>query len=284
MIDFDFHIHCAPYSTCASQTAEEAIDCARRAGVETVAFCNHNTVSGLNQIKEICDKKGMRLVSGIEMSVSLKDVTGADDLVLHLLGYGFRMDDKRLADFLIIEKQKHRDRIRAMSEFLMQSGFRISVCSDKKELRRQLCGQEYFQDEKDAKRFLNSKEMQSKFPLHKTEAKTFIDIVHQAGGIVVWAHPNSAENHKKVNIDQIGQFCDVLCGDGLDGIEVFHPNVIQEAGLPEFLLSEAEKRGLKVTLGSDSHTVSKEGEYFTQQNWQKEFDYDYQNIKHFWEE
>lgn len=96
MIDFDFHIHCAPYSTCASQTAEEAIDCARRAGIETVAFCNHNTISGLNQIKEICDKKGMCLVSGIEMSVSLKDVTGADDLVLHLLGYGFRMDDKRV--------------------------------------------------------------------------------------------------------------------------------------------------------------------------------------------
>ncbi len=49
MIDFDFHTHTHPQSNCASQTVEELVKRVHLAGINILAICNHDTISGLSK-------------------------------------------------------------------------------------------------------------------------------------------------------------------------------------------------------------------------------------------
>lgn len=286
MIDFDFHIHCAPYSTCATQSVEQAVQQAYDAGARMIAICNHDTFDGLEEARSACQKRNMTLINGVELSVSLKGIS--DDLegkVIHLLGYNFELQRDLCAKFFQDIKAKYAQRILRICNYLRGKGYVVTDCERMKELRCQLVDKGYFPDEKAAKAFLHGDEIAAYFPEEKLEPQTAIEFIHKIGGTVFWAHPNRAEGHVSLTKEQIAKIVEVLCEKGLDGIEVFHPDTVNEEGMVEYLLSIADERGLKVTLGSDTHHIlDKEAkQYFILNEKLKSYGFDFNKIKNIWE-
>lgn len=279
MIDFDFHIHCAPYSTCATQTAEQAVRQACNAGVKVIAICNHNTVDGLSEFKNVCEIRNMLLINGVELSVALKGIS--DDLdgkVIHLLGYDFDLRKDSFAEFFKNIRGKYLRRILKICNYLRSKGYEVEDCESMTSLRLQLKNGGYFVSEKEAKEFLHGNEITTGFPEEKLDPKSAIDFIHQVGGSVFVAHPNRAEGHARLTKEQMTKIIDALCEMGIDGLEVFHPDTVKEEGTVELLLSIADKKRLKVTLGSDTHHLLN-GQYFILNEQLKSYGFDFEKIK-----
>jgi predicted metal-dependent phosphoesterase TrpH len=83
-------------------------------------------------------------------------------------------------------------------------------------------------------------------PKYKISSIDAIELIHDAAGLAVLAHP--ALNHNDQIIPR-------LVEQGLDGLECFHTR--HGAGMPEHYLQMAARLKLAVTGGSDCHGYSK---------------------------
>ena len=83
-------------------------------------------------------------------------------------------------------------------------------------------------------------------PKYKISAADAMDLIHQAGGLAVLAHPG---------LNRCDQIIPHLAGNGLDGLECFHTKHSNTQS--EYYLALAERLNLAVTGGSDCHGFSK---------------------------
>lgn len=284
MIDFDLHIHCTPHSSCATQTAEQAVFQAKNAGVNLIAVCNHNTIAGLNEIRKLCSEYGVKLINGIELSVSI-DNAPAECIgkVFHLLGYGFDLDQDMFDAVFLDIKQCYEERIRKICEYLRLIEYSVNDCTEMRDVRNQLCENGYFNTEKEAKSFLRADDIVVRFPEKHLDSKAAISLIHRLGGKVFWAHPNRAEHHKVISPKMIPVIADILCKQGIDGLEVFHPDTVVELGMVDLLLSIAREKRLKISLGSDTHHYDESKEYFTNRSQLKNCNFDFETLRKIWE-
>ena len=79
-----------------------------------------------------------------------------------------------------------------------------------------------------------------------------VELIHQAGGLAVMAHPG---------LNRSDDIIPALVRAGLDGIECFHTK--HSTVMAERYLEIAEKYGLLVTGGSDSHEPETVGRSYT---------------------
>ncbi len=82
--------------------------------------------------------------------------------------------------------------------------------------------------------------------LRNADRKTFVDLVHSAGGIVVQAHPYRIRAYMKRYVDPYFDDC--------DGIEVWNCGNFAEENEKAF--AAAEGKNFILTAGTDSHTVN----------------------------
>jgi hypothetical protein len=83
-------------------------------------------------------------------------------------------------------------------------------------------------------------------PKEKITAQEAMDLIHQAGGLAVVAHPGLARTEEALP---------ELIEAGVDGIECFHTKHSPSAS--EYYVSLAEKHELVITGGSDCHGMNK---------------------------
>jgi predicted metal-dependent phosphoesterase TrpH len=83
-------------------------------------------------------------------------------------------------------------------------------------------------------------------PKAKMSAQTAIELIHQAGGMAVMAHPG---------LNRTDEVIPVIAQAGLDGLECFHTKHSPSASA--HYLSMAKQFNLLVTGGSDCHGLSK---------------------------
>jgi 3',5'-nucleoside bisphosphate phosphatase len=83
-------------------------------------------------------------------------------------------------------------------------------------------------------------------PKYKISALEAMDLLHQAGGLAVMAHPG---------LNHCDQIIPRLAALGLDGLECFHSK--QTSTQSEYYLALAQRLDLAVTGGSDCHGLSK---------------------------
>lgn len=253
MIDFDLHVHTAPTSTCAKQTVQQAVSTAYNAGIRILAICDHNKVDALNEAKTLCDKYGIKLIRGAEFSAAVEGVSPTvDGRIVHILGLGLSQDEKILND----ENQQwhalYVERMHAMCQYLKKNNYGVADVDSLKELRIQLAEKKYFPNEDEAKDWLRS-HIVPLFPSQTRTMKQAVDLIHNMGGKAILAHPNRCQHHLLNTIAETNMILDNLIAQGLDGIEVFHPDTLNEQGVVDNLLQIAEKHNLIVSLGSDRH-------------------------------
>ena len=244
----DLHLH-SRHSD-GTFTPEEIVERGRRAGLGALALTDHDTVEGCEAMKQECAKAGMEFVIGTELT---SEHNGNE---LHILAYFVDPTNERLLREIAKFQTVRQDRIREMVVRINAQGvplkaedvFALANCKSpgRPHVARALVrhGQCRTLDEA-FDRFLK-KGRPAWVPKSKMSAVEAIELIHQAGGLAVMAHPG---------LNRTDESIPDLAAAGLDGIECFHTK--HPPATSRHYVALAEKHKLLITGGSDCHGLSK---------------------------
>lgn len=223
---------------------------ARRQGFAAIALTDHDTVEGCARAAAACQEAGIEFFTGSELTAE------QDGNELHILGYLMDTSNARLLEEMARFQSVRQNRIREMVARLNQikvplkeeAVFALANCRapGRPHVARALVAAGLCSSLDEAfERFLR-KHRPAWVPKFKMSAAHAIELIHQAGGLAVMAHPGL--NH---NDDIIPAMVEA----GLDGIECFHTK--HSTSMSERYLEIADRFELLVTGGSDCHGMSK---------------------------
>lgn len=245
----DFHIH-----TTASDgrlSPEEILEQAAQAGLSHIAITDHDTVDGLLKLQSMAiDIPGKPVVlSGIEFSADFPQNE------VHILGYGFDPKHPELQRQLDILTQDRLTRAERMAHKVTALGYPVefsrlleiaggATAIGRPHVAAALVEGGYFPTVGAVFEHLLEKNKPGYVPHYKISARDIIELIKDAGGIPVLAHPGLVgDEHLILEIISMGAL----------GLEVYHPE--HSATQIEYYLSLAEEKKLVVTGGSDFHAI-----------------------------
>ncbi len=244
----DLHLH-SHYSD-GTFTPEEIVARAKQQGLGAIALTDHDTVEGCEAVGTECAKVGIEFVVGTELT------SEHNDHELHILAYFVDPKNERLlreiAKFQLVRQERIREmvaKINALGVPLKaEDVFALANCKSpgRPHVARTLVRQGQCRTLDEAfERFLK-KGRPAWVPKSKMSALEAIELIHQAGGLAVMAHPG---------LNRTDESIPDLVAAGLDGIECFHTK--HPPTTSQHYLGLANKYELLVTGGSDCHGLSK---------------------------
>jgi len=244
----DLHLH-TNFSD-GTYTPEELAGHGRRLGFRALALTDHDTVEGCARMAAACEREGIDFIPGVELTAEL------DGNELHLLGYFIDTTDAKLLGEIAKFQEVRQSRIREMVERIQERGvplreedvFAIANCRSpgRPHVARALVQTGLCKNLDEAfQRFLK-KGKPAWVPKFKMSALQAIDLIHNAGGLAVMAHPG---------LNNCDALIPALADCALDGLECYHTK--HPWPMAEHYVSMAEQQNLLVTCGSDCHGLSK---------------------------
>jgi predicted metal-dependent phosphoesterase TrpH len=213
----DLHVH----STASDGTRPpaEVVRAAAAAGLTGMALTDHDTVDGLAEAAAEARLQGLALLTGAELSANEPGSS------IHLLAYGFDIEDPDLLEFMEVYRA---DRIRRAREMVHRfNGLGVSLGYDSVEreagraaptrahVARALVADSLIPTQQEVFGRYLSRGKPAFVEKRPTPPGLVIEIVHAAGGVVLLAHPG--RTHGVADVRR-------WVADGLDGVEVMHPN------------------------------------------------------------
>jgi len=241
----DLHLHS---NASDGSLSPRAVTWAARAGsLDLVAVCDHDTVAGVTEAQSTLPA-GLELIPGIEISSAI----GGREL--HLLGYGIDCRHPALLTYTAAAASARAERMRTMVSRLQARKVTVSYedvlaaaevppqCLGRPHLARALVNRGQVRTIGEAfERFIGN-DSPSYVPADLIAPTRAIDLVHDAGGLAVWAHPRLEVFDREVR---------QLRERGLDGVECYRPRALPT----EIQYYETAARDLDMlrTGGSDWH-------------------------------
>jgi len=244
----DLHLH--THFSDGTFTPEELTEHAQRLGFAAMALTDHDSVEGCASLAAACGAVGIEVVTGTELTAEY------DGIEVHLLGYFLDTQNQRLLTEIARFQSVRQNRIREMVARLNQlnvpldveSVFALANCKSpgRPHVARAMVQAGLVQNLDEAfARFLK-KNKPAWVPKAKMSALEGVELIHQAGGLAVMAHPG---------LNRTDEIIPALVEAGLDGIECFHTK--HSTAMSERYLEVADRYHLLVTGGSDCHGFSK---------------------------
>ncbi len=244
----DLHLH--TFFSDGTYSPEELVLQAQRHGLTTLALTDHDTVEGCEPTARACAAAGIEFICGTELTAE------QDGHEIHILGYCLDTENPKLLAEIGKFQVVRQNRIRQMVVRLNQLGvplqaeavFALANCRApgrphvaRALVQAGLCGSldEAFE------RFLK-KNRPAWVPKFKMSSAAAIELIHQAGGVAVMAHPG---------LNRTDEVIPGMVETGLDGLECFHTK--HSTATTEHYLELADRFHLLVTGGSDCHGLSK---------------------------
>jgi predicted metal-dependent phosphoesterase TrpH len=243
----DLHMH-----TTASDgrcSPRELVDRVAAGGVTVMAVTDHDTMASVAEVQALAQSRGIDAHAGIEITA----VEGGRDI--HVLGYFLNPEEKRLIEFLRVQRETRVKRVHAIAARLAELGVPIDLQALLDEAQRnlgrsigrpqvaralQLAG--HVADTKEAfDRFLGSAGP-AFVSRPGSPPEVVIGIIHRAGGVASLAHPGRTRIDSRIK---------PLAIAGLDALEVYHSDH-DEAAIQRYRRL-ASDLGLLMTGGSDFH-------------------------------
>ncbi|MGD0745909.1 MAG: PHP domain-containing protein, partial [Verrucomicrobiota bacterium] len=223
---------------------------AKPLGFAALALTDHDSVEGCARMAALCGTAGIEFITGTELTAEHNDTE------LHLLGYFVdTQNEKFLADiarFQAVRQNRIREMVARLNELNVpleaDAVFALANCKSpgRPHVARALVKAGLCKSLDEAfERFLK-KNRPAWVPKAKMSALEGVELIHQAGGLAVMAHPG---------LNRTDDVIPVLVDAGLDGIECFHTK--HSAATSARYLAIAAKFHLLVTGGSDCHGFSK---------------------------
>jgi predicted metal-dependent phosphoesterase TrpH len=244
----DLHLH-TNFSDGTYSPEELALE-GKKHELSAMSLTDHDTVEGCARMAAACAANGIEFISGTELTAEQKGIE------LHLLGYHVALDNpKFLAEVGKFQKVR-QERIREMVARLNQidvplqaeAVFAIANCRSpgRPHVARALVQGGFCRTLDEAfERFLKVNRP-AWVPKFKMSAIDAIELIHQAGGVAVMAHPG---------LNRSDEVIPPMVEAGLDGIECFHSKHTPSA--TRRYLEMAAQKNLLITGGSDCHGMNK---------------------------
>jgi predicted metal-dependent phosphoesterase TrpH len=250
---FDLQSH----STCSdgSLPPRAVVAAAADAGVELLALTDHDTVDGVDEALQAGLARGLRVVPAVELSAL--DGERED---LHVLGYLVDHHAAALLDALGAFRADRAARAVRMAEALRACGLALEL-PQRASIGRPHLAEAAFDHPAnrmrlESEQIVNASQLLEAYlvpgaPAYRrrttpTVAEA-IALVHEVGGVAVWAHPFWDVHHPDAVLDAIDRFAEL----GLDGVEAFYPthDVVRAA----LIVERCAERGLLATGSADFH-------------------------------
>jgi 3',5'-nucleoside bisphosphate phosphatase len=256
MTVFDLHSH-----STASDGILTPADLMRRAhaqGVHVLSLTDHDDVRGLAPARMAARESGMRLVPGVEISVTWGGHT------LHIVGLQVDSEHPGLVDGLGANRSGRTERARRMAEALAGLGIGGALegayaYAENRELigrthfARFLVDEGYVRDVKTVFKKYLTKGKPGYVHHEWTSLTEALGWIHAAGGQAVLAHPGRcAFGREKMRLF-LSEFCD-LGGEGIEVVTGSHT-----ADQVPVYAELAREFGLLASVGSDFHAPGEGG-------------------------
>lgn len=240
----DLHIH-SDHSD-GLQSPRDAVDQAVKRGLKAMAICDHDTISGHLVAEAYGRRMPIEIISGVELSAAKTD----EDL--HILGYLFNPGHGRLLETLDTFRRIRIERGRRMVDRLAELGLTMDYDDVLKAAGQAAVGRPHVAEAMVKNGLVDSySEAFARYlivggpayvPKAKLTPKEAIDLIHEAGGMAVMAHPG---------LTKCDEMIPELVAWGIDGLELYHPTHDRADRKRYRLLARRYK--LVMTGGSDSH-------------------------------
>lgn len=256
----DLHLH--TYYSDGTMSPEELVALARKNKVETIAITDHDGMGGLAEGMEAGKRLGVHVIPGIELST--EDEEG---VYMHILGYCFNWNNEALKNEVEGIRRKRAERNEKLLAALREIGCKLT--KEDLQLREgqdyvgkptfalALMRKGYVSTPKEAfkeGRYMRSEVVRS-VHREKISAKKAIELIREAGGIPVLAHPMKISHLTKGEEDDFFEMLDKqLCklkSWGLAGMECYYSSHLPQDR--SRLVSMAQKHQMIITAGSDFH-------------------------------
>ena len=245
----DLHTH--TYHSDGTRSPREVIDVARAHGIEIVCISDHDNLAAYFEIKPYADSQGVTLVPGVELSCAYEGVD------VHILAYAFDALDERVAERLRRFRETRHRRGTLMVERLRSLGYEISAkrvddlaaggAMGRPHVARALVEAGHVASVDEAFNKLLGAGKPGFVEKERFRIDEAVSLIRATGGVTSIAHPTLYPDGERI--------VPLLLDAGIDGVEVFHPEVDEAAR--EAYSNVARFRGKMLTGGSDDHGTVK---------------------------
>ncbi len=251
----DLHIH-----TTASDgqlSPDEVLSFAQSKNLKAISICDHDTISGYEQLCKLYPSltDGTLLVSEMEVIPGIEISCSWDNREIHILGYFCDPGCQEFSEIQTRLKESRLKRVNLILDKLKSMGIHIDLSQVLEKSSGDSVGRPHIAQAMYENGYVKSvgeafelyigygrPAYVERFRLTPFES---IGSIRHAKGVPVWAHPQLA------NADHL---LPELIENGLQGLEVYHPQHDRHAvGKYKSLASE---HGLVITGGSDFHSHS----------------------------
>jgi hypothetical protein len=256
-VNIDLHIH-STYSD-GSLTPSEIIASARQLGLAAIAITDHDCINGSKEVLQSIDlPPSLNFLTGIEISAAFPEGFPRKGS-LHILGYGFDINNLDLNQILTILQHARNDRNPRIIRKLNKLGIAIdlkevsALAGDsvlgRPHIAQTLVSKNVATSIDDAfNRFLGYGQP-AYVDKYRIETQKAIQIIRQAGGIAVLAHPGLIETDDDDN--NVEPLLKILIDMGLGGMEVYYSE--HSGKQTAYFTQLAQRYNLLMTGGTDFH-------------------------------
>lgn len=260
----DLHMH-STFSD-GSLSPEQIIDKAKQNGVKILSITDHDTLQAYSkELFDFATKKGITLISGVEISTKLNKAG------IHVLGYNFNLDDKNFKCELKKLRESRHTYLLDVSKKLEEIGYVIQTekLNEIDAVTKAHIALDVITNEK------NKKLLEQSFGHIPTKGEfiesimnegcpAFVEkhsitpieasnLIKNAGGKVVLAHPVVYQYEDGINLNQIKELISKMQPDGLESNYIYVNRENKIFDEIEIWNNVAKEFNLTSTIGSDFH-------------------------------
>jgi len=239
------------------QILDQALD----SKLEAIAITDHDTISGSKEAMSIGPPPEVKFLTGVEISANPPPSFPCSGS-FHILGYAIDLENPTLNRMLEELQQARKNRNPRILQTLKELGMPISMEEVQAQVGNGQMGRPHIARVMVDKRYVQSineafdrylgKGKPAYVDKYRMESDQAIELIRNAGGIPVLAHPGLIEPTTDLPFDHLIK---TLTSIGLKGIEVYYPEHTPEAVKGYRIL--AEQFGLLITGGTDFHGALK---------------------------
>ncbi len=271
----DLHIH-TNYSD-GVFSPEKVIDTAIEANLDVIALTDHDNILSYGIAQDYIEKLKKENKKTIEIIRAIEVNTMYQDYEIHILGYFMDMENP---NFIELIKTQQQARVKQTKEIITLLNKKEGINIKYEDIKNQVAQGGSIGRPHIAKAITNVggtgsvmeayakyiNDNSSVYVKRKTVTPhDAVEIIYDAGGIPVIAHPHDLDNAEELIKD--------LMHYGLRGIEAYHRK--HSPAIVEYFSSMAEELGLIVTGGSDFHAPNiMNGQIILGKNFVPEWIYD----------
>ena len=262
-VDYHIHTNCSDGELTPTQVVKKF----KKEEYDVIAITDDDGVDGIKEAKIAGEAIELKVIQGVELS----SITEAG-VNVHILGYNMDLENNEFIETLDELKEWRRDRNKVLIKKLNDLGYHVDIDEiykakgndyiGKPDIARYLLDKGMIAKMDDAfssESGIYSKEEIENITRKKLNIKDAINIIKNAKGIAVLAHPMKIKGIGEKGSDEfflnLNNLVKDLKVEGLKGLECYHPSASEDDS--KKLVEFAEKYHLHITEGSDFHSENK---------------------------